>query len=177
MRVFKSVYGCAGVLSLVLAVGFTVSAQDAPDVGPHPSQPLPPRESHVGNVTGHAKDGKMNYRRFCAGCHGDLGDANGENAQWIDPKPRDFTIATFKCRSTPTGTLPTDQDLYNSIGRGFTNSNMPIWNTLDTQQRADLARVWNVVCARLGRAPSTLLGVSLLGYPDQLVEIEAIALV
>ena len=28
---------------------------------------------------------------------------------------------------------------------------------------------------RLGRTPSTLLGVSLLGYPDQLVEIEAIA--
>ena len=45
------------------------------------------------------------------------------------------------------------------------------------QQRADLARVWNVVCARLGRAPSTLVGVSILGYPDQLVEIEAIAVV
>jgi enamine deaminase RidA (YjgF/YER057c/UK114 family) len=45
------------------------------------------------------------------------------------------------------------------------------------QERADLARVWNVVCARLGRAPSTLLGVSLLGYPNQLVEIEAIAVV
>jgi enamine deaminase RidA (YjgF/YER057c/UK114 family) len=45
------------------------------------------------------------------------------------------------------------------------------------QERADLARVWNVVCARLGRAPSTLLGVSLLGYPEQLVEIEAIAVV
>ena len=45
------------------------------------------------------------------------------------------------------------------------------------QQRAELTRVWNVVCTRLGRAPSTLLGVSLLGYPDQLVEIEAIAIV
>ena len=44
------------------------------------------------------------------------------------------------------------------------------------RDRADLARVWNVVCTRLGRAPSTLLGVSLLGYPDQLVEIEAIAI-
>jgi enamine deaminase RidA (YjgF/YER057c/UK114 family) len=41
--------------------------------------------------------------------------------------------------------------------------------------RDDLVRVWDVVSARLGRAPSTLLGVSLLGYPDQLVEIEAIA--
>jgi enamine deaminase RidA (YjgF/YER057c/UK114 family) len=43
------------------------------------------------------------------------------------------------------------------------------------QERADLVRVWDVVSARLGRVPSTLLGVSLLGYPDQLVEIEAIA--
>ena len=37
-------------------------------------------------------------------------------------------------------------------------------------------RVWDVVAARIGRAPSTLLGVSLLGYPEQLVEIEAVAL-
>jgi enamine deaminase RidA (YjgF/YER057c/UK114 family) len=43
--------------------------------------------------------------------------------------------------------------------------------------RADLVRVWNTVSPRLGRAPSTLLGVALLGYPDQLVEIEAIAVV
>ena len=43
------------------------------------------------------------------------------------------------------------------------------------ESRADLVRVWTVVSERLGRAPSTLLGVSLLGYPDQLVEIEAIA--
>jgi enamine deaminase RidA (YjgF/YER057c/UK114 family) len=42
-------------------------------------------------------------------------------------------------------------------------------------ERADLVRVWNVVEARLGRTPSTLLGVSFLGYPEQLVEIEAVA--
>jgi enamine deaminase RidA (YjgF/YER057c/UK114 family) len=41
--------------------------------------------------------------------------------------------------------------------------------------RSELVRVWDVVSARLGRAPSTLLGVSFLGYPEQLVEIEAIA--
>ena len=43
------------------------------------------------------------------------------------------------------------------------------------EQRADLVRAWDVVSARLGSAPSTLLGVSFLGYPEQLVEIEAIA--
>src|SRR6202048_959429 len=138
MRVFNSVYGCAGVLSLVLAGGGTVSAQDASDVGPKPPGVIKPMESHIGNVTGHAADGKSNYRRYCAGCHGDYGDANGENAVWLDPKPRDFTIATFKCRSTPTGTLPTDQDLYDTIARGLTNSHMPLWNTFTKQQRADL---------------------------------------
>src|SRR5215475_15967755 len=96
------------------------------------------QEAHVGNLIGHAATGKKLYRRFCVGCHGPLGDGNGENAQWIDPKPRDFTAATFKCRSTPTGTLPTDQDLYDSVGRGFTNSNMPHWDALTNQNRIDL---------------------------------------
>jgi hypothetical protein len=36
--------------------------------------------------------------------------------------------------------------------------------------------VWEVVAPRLGRAPSTLLGVSVLGYEGQLVEIEAVAM-
>jgi enamine deaminase RidA (YjgF/YER057c/UK114 family) len=43
------------------------------------------------------------------------------------------------------------------------------------QERTDLVRVWDTISARLGRAPSTLIGVYMLGYPDQLVEIEAIA--
>jgi hypothetical protein len=94
--------------------------------------------SHIGNLTGHASAAKMDYRRYCVGCHGDLGDGQGENAQWLDPKPRDFTIAQFKCRSTPTGTLPTDEDLFNTIARGLDNSNMPQWNTFTKQQRADL---------------------------------------
>jgi mono/diheme cytochrome c family protein len=95
-------------------------------------------ESHIGNLTGHAPAAKEDYRRYCAGCHGDLGDGQGENAVWLDPKPRDFTIAQFKCRSTPTGTLPTDEDLFNTIARGLDNSNMPQWNTFTKLQRADL---------------------------------------
>ncbi len=44
-------------------------------------------------------------------------------------------------------------------------------------ERADLVRAWNVMAKKLGRTPSTLLGVTHLGYPDQLVEIEAVAYV
>ncbi len=95
-------------------------------------------EAHIGKLTGHAQDAKMNYRRYCVGCHGELGDGEGENAVWLDPKPRNFTLATFKCRSTPSGTLPTDEDLFNTIGRGLESSNMPSWNPLSSQARADL---------------------------------------
>jgi enamine deaminase RidA (YjgF/YER057c/UK114 family) len=44
--------------------------------------------------------------------------------------------------------------------------------------RRDLVSVWQVVRAAFGEhdAPSTLLGVSMLGYQDQLVEIEAVAM-
>jgi enamine deaminase RidA (YjgF/YER057c/UK114 family) len=46
-----------------------------------------------------------------------------------------------------------------------------------TEEREDLATVWDVVRRHFGAhdAPSTLLGVSVLGYRDQLVEVEAVA--
>jgi enamine deaminase RidA (YjgF/YER057c/UK114 family) len=45
--------------------------------------------------------------------------------------------------------------------------------------RGDLVTAWNVVKRHFGDhdAPSTLLGVTTLGYPDQLVEVEAVATV
>ena len=45
--------------------------------------------------------------------------------------------------------------------------------------RVDLVTAWEVVKRHFGShdAPSTLLGVSTLGYPDQLVEVEAVAAV
>ena len=46
-----------------------------------------------------------------------------------------------------------------------------------TGRREDLVSAWEVVRRRFGAhdAPSTLLGVAVLGYPDQLVEVEAVA--
>lgn len=95
-------------------------------------------ESHVGNLTGHATAGQPLYKRFCIGCHGQIGDGEGENAPWVDPKPRNFTLGIFKCRSTPSGTLPTDADLFDTVKRGLVNSNMPSWRPLTDQDRADL---------------------------------------
>jgi enamine deaminase RidA (YjgF/YER057c/UK114 family) len=46
-----------------------------------------------------------------------------------------------------------------------------------TTERSDLVAAWEVVRDVFGDhdAPSTLLGVTVLGYPDQLVEVEAVA--
>jgi len=96
------------------------------------------QESHIGKLTGHSRPGQGLYTRYCWGCHGARGDGNGENGPYVTPTPRNFVSATFKCRSTPTGTLPTDQDLFDAITRGFNTSNMPAWVTLTGQQRADL---------------------------------------
>jgi enamine deaminase RidA (YjgF/YER057c/UK114 family) len=48
-----------------------------------------------------------------------------------------------------------------------------------TTRREDLVTAWDVVRRHFREhdAPSTLLGVSVLGYPDQLVEVEAVAAV
>jgi mono/diheme cytochrome c family protein len=108
--------------------------------------PAQQMESHIAKLTGHSEGGKQLYYRYCWGCHGFRGDGNGENwlptGSFLEPylniQPRNFVPATFKCRSTPTGTLPTDQDLYDAITRGFVMTNMPSWITLTDQNRADL---------------------------------------
>jgi mono/diheme cytochrome c family protein len=95
-------------------------------------------ESHIGKLNGNSKAGGDLYYRYCWGCHGARGDGNGDNAPYVTPLPRNFVAATYKCRSTPTGTLPTDEDLYDSLGRGFITSGMPSWITLTDQNRVDL---------------------------------------
>ena len=96
------------------------------------------QESHVGNLTGNAKHGQALYERYCIFCHGRSGDGRGDSAPYLDPKPRDFTRGVFKCRSTPTGTLPLDSDLFDTISRGVHASGMPSWKPLTSHERVDL---------------------------------------
>jgi mono/diheme cytochrome c family protein len=95
-------------------------------------------ESHIGNLTGHSDAGRQLYYRYCWGCHGARGNGDGENAPYLNILPRNFVIGAFKCRSTPTGTLPLDSDLFSTLKRGINFSNMPNWSALTDQQRADL---------------------------------------
>src|SRR6202035_4484159 len=60
----------------------------------------PAATSHIGNITGNPKAAAGPYRRYCVGCHGELGDGNGENAAWLDPKTRGLSTGAFKIHHT-----------------------------------------------------------------------------
>src|SRR6202171_2020586 len=93
------------------------------------NEPLALRESR----------GKVIYETKCAGCHGKYGNgritadsANSTNFNtayhFLNPQPRDFTAAAFKSRTTPSGALPTDEDIFRTISRGVRKGQiMPAW--------------------------------------------------
>lgn len=94
---------------------------------------------------GLVKYGEWTYRGLCVGCHGVKADGNG--AVWtladelspkykLPRKPRDFTEAVFKIRSTPSGSLPTDRDLFVAISRGLVaDEDMPAFKFLPERDR------------------------------------------
>jgi cytochrome c oxidase cbb3-type subunit 2 len=79
--------------------------------------------------------GKLVYQRYCVGCHGEKGDGKGKAARFLFPKPRDFTSGLFKFRMTPSGSLPTDEDLYRVITRGINRSAMPSFVLVPEKER------------------------------------------
>jgi len=85
------------------------------------------------------ESGKKLYLNYCAQCHGEKGDGEGYAAPHLRPRPRNFTAGKFKIRSTPTGALPTHQDLVNIIKRGMPYTSMPAWPHLTDQQVSDIA--------------------------------------
>jgi len=133
-------------VALAVLLPATLPAQQA-DQAPA-AKPNPHMESHIGDLTGHSEAGATWYFRYCWGCHGARGNGEGENAPYVTPTPRNFVAAVFKCRSTVSGFLPTDEDLYNSLYRGFITSNMPSWKALTSQNRADLVAFIKTFSAR-----------------------------
>jgi len=156
MRNIKIAAICLTVsIALVLPVAARAQETDQPAAKPNPNM-----ESHIGDLTGHSNAGADLYYRYCWGCHGARGNGDGENAPYLDPRPRNFVAGIFKCRSTPTGTLPLDSDLYNSIGRGFNFTNMPHWDALLRQDRADLVAFIKTFSARwVSEKPGTPITV------------------
>ena len=81
--------------------------------------------------------GKVTYDRWCAGCHGVDGDGKGVGADYMLPRPRDFTLALYQIRTTGSGELPTDADMRHIIDVGMPGTTMPGWENLLTEEERD----------------------------------------
>lgn len=83
--------------------------------------------------------GKTVYVKWCAGCHGETGAGDGPAAHYMLPRPRDFTGAVYKIRSTASGQLPTDADLLRAVDQGLPGTAMPAWaKRLSDRERRDV---------------------------------------
>jgi cytochrome c oxidase cbb3-type subunit 2 len=124
-----------------LAIALVLAAVTAPRPGrdfrwrsapPTAGVPRQQRPAASPVLTG---EGAALYQRSCATCHGPEGRGDGIIAARLQTPPRDFTQAVFKVRSTPSGSLPTDLDLYQTISRGMHGTDMAPWGRLDERQR------------------------------------------
>lgn len=100
----------AGWLALVGAMGWAIADE----------KETPPPRVHVGTL----ELGRRVFEQNCAICHGPLGDGRGMAGMMVRTKPRDFRPGFFKFRSTPTGSLPTDADLFETVSRGLRGTGM-----------------------------------------------------
>ena len=75
-------------------------------------------------------EGKYIFERNCIVCHGPRGDGKGEMAPTLVPRPRSFREGMFKFRTTPFGTLPTEDDLRHTIKHGLTGTAMGMFSQL-----------------------------------------------
>ena len=143
----------AALLPSAIALAQTPTAKVAPaaqasaaaeQAAPAQKPPNPPRPLDEGRVN----RGRHVYQRYCISCHGENGDGRGYSAQWLNPQPRDFTRAVFKCRSTPSGTLPVDDDLLRSLREGLYHTNMPSWAVLGDANLRDVTEYLKIFSPR-----------------------------
>ena len=76
------------------------------------------------NSAGLLGEGRRVYLANCAMCHGENGDGKGQGAAQLRVKPRDLRTGSFKFRSTPSGSLPQDDDLEKTLIRGVRGTGM-----------------------------------------------------
>ena len=100
---------------------------------------------------GDATAGKAIYQQRCVQCHGANGKGDGAAAPVLIPRPRDFTSAKYKLRTTESGSLPTDDDLIRTITHGIPGTSMPAWEPfLSASDIANVAAYVKTFSPRFG---------------------------
>lgn len=80
-------------------------------------------EAHPEQMEADLREGKRIYSVSCILCHGGKGKGDGPASIFIGPyshpRPNDFTVGSFKYRTTDSGDLPTLSDLKRTIRYGI----------------------------------------------------------
>ena len=85
--------------------------------------------------------GERIYRENYAASHGAKGDGKGPEVQRFKTKPRDFTAGrSYKFRSTPSGSLPYDEDIFKTITHGVRGTGMLAQLQLSEKERWTVTR-------------------------------------
>lgn len=85
-------------------------------------------KSKLPNTPEAIEAGKKLYFKKCSFCHGLTGGGDGPVAEFLWPRPRNFQSGVFKFRTTESGYLPTDEDLFRTVSRGIPGTAMPSWD-------------------------------------------------
>lgn len=105
------------------------------------------------DLTPDQEAGKKVYQKWCIHCHGEQGDGQGPAADFLRPRPRDFRNGLFKIRSTGSGKLPTDRDLFDVITNGMPGTAMPAWGgRLKERERSQLVQYIKTFSRRFARS-------------------------
>lgn len=79
--------------------------------------------------------GRRVYETYCIGCHGDTGLGDGEAAEFLTPKPRNFVKGDYKFfHYGEAGPFPSDASLEITIRNGLPGSSMPAFPLLSDQE-------------------------------------------
>jgi mono/diheme cytochrome c family protein len=127
-RILRAVFIAAGAAALC-ACSSRSNARNESLTPPFLDVVVPPRPTTTAQTV---ERGKHLYEANCVQCHGEQGKGDGYGAPFLVPPPRDFTAGQFKFRSTASGRLPTDVDLFRTISRGADGTGMPPWQYLLT---------------------------------------------
>jgi DMSO reductase family type II enzyme heme b subunit len=139
------------LLAVLLAASLWVGAQEQKEA---------PKAQGVMGTPEDIQAGKKIYEKRCSYCHGEDGKGDGPAADFFTPRPRDFTSSLFKYRSTATGQMPTDQDLFKTVSHGLPGTGMPSWddvlNENERMQVIQYIKTFSRRFARLTAPPSPI---------------------
>jgi mono/diheme cytochrome c family protein len=119
------------------------------------------------NLTSFEEEGRKVFNKYCVGCHGPEGDGNSQAAPFFKNKPPNFKTAIFRWKSTPEGTLPTDEDLMHILNWGIPQTAMPSFHLVpEIQKKAVIAYIKTFSDRWKNEKPGVSVYKKIEGVPD-----------